>query len=83
MTRGRRPLPWIKLWFDMMGDPKMTRLSIAELGCWVGILLLAGQSPIRGKLMLTETQPMSIRDIERALKLNKRETVVLCYRGDY
>ena len=77
MAKGRRPLPWIKLWFDMIGDPKMSRLSIAERGCWTGILLLAGQSPIRGKLMLTETQPMSIQDIEMALKLNRREVVVL------
>ncbi len=69
----RRPLPWIKLWFDTLGDPKMKRLSIAEKGCWDGILLLAGQSPIRGKLMFTETQAMTIRDISKALNLTNRE----------
>jgi len=70
---GRRPLPWIKLWFDMLGDPKMTRLSIAERGCWDGILLLAGQSPVRGKLMLTESTPMNISDIARSLGLKSHE----------
>ena len=73
MARGRRPLPWIKLWFDILGDPKMTRLSGAEKWCWVGILLLAGQSPIRGKLMLTDTTPMTINDIARALNLHPYE----------
>ena len=73
MARGRRPLPWIKLWYEMLGDPKMTRLSIAETGCWCKILLLAGQSPIRGSLMLTETEPMTIRDISKALNLTNRE----------
>lgn len=73
MARGRRPLPWIKLWFDILGDPKMTRLSGAEKWCWVGILLLAGQSPIRGELMLTKTQPMTVRDISQALNLTNRE----------
>jgi len=73
MPGGRRPLPWIKLWFDMLGDPKMSRLSIAERGCWDGILLLAGQSPVRGKLMLTETTPMNISDIARSLGLKSHE----------
>jgi len=73
MPQGRRPLPWIKLWFDMLNDVKMNRLSAAEKWCWIGILLLAGQAPERGKLMLTETQPMSIRDISKALNLTNRE----------
>jgi len=73
MPGGRRPLPWIKLWFEMLGDPKMMRLSIAERGCWDGILLLAGQSPVRGKLMVTDTTPMSIADMARALSLNSYE----------
>jgi len=77
MPRGRRPLPWIKLWFDILGDPKMTRLSIAERGCWDGILLLAGQSPIRGKLMLTETKPMTLDDMAKALSLTHNEKRVL------
>jgi hypothetical protein len=61
----------------MLGDPKMTRLSIAERGCWDGILLLAGQSPIRGKLMLTETKSMSLDDISKALSLTYKEKKVL------
>ena len=73
MTKGRRYLPWIKLWFDMLGDPKMTRLSSAEKWYWIGILLLAGQSPIRGKLMLTDVEPMSIEDMAKALHLPPEE----------
>ena len=77
MTRGRRPLPWIKLWFDIIGDPKMAQLSAAEKWCWVGILLLAGQSPIRGKLMLSESKPMSQKDIAKALRLSPKEQKAL------
>jgi len=73
MTKGRRPLPWIKLWFDMIGDPKMTQLSAAEKWCWVGILLLAGESPCRGKLMMTETKPMTENDIFQSLSLTQKE----------
>ena len=74
---GRKRLPWIKLWVDILSDPKMARLSVAERGCWDGILLLAQQSPIRGKLMLTDTQPMTIKDIAKAQRLTSRETGVL------
>ena len=73
MARGRRPLPWIKLWFDIIGDPKMAQLSAAEKWCWVGIILLAGQSPVRGKLMLADTKPMDENDIYRALRLSPKE----------
>lgn len=73
MARGRRPLPWIKLWFDIIGDPKMAQLSAAEKWCWVGIILLAGQSPVRGKLMLADDKPMNENDIYRALRLSPKE----------
>lgn len=73
MPRGRRPLPWIKVWFDIIGDPKMAQLSAAEKWCWIGILLLAGQSPIRGKLMLSDDKPMSENDIYRALRVSPKD----------
>ncbi len=77
MARGRRPLPWIKLWFDIIGDPKIAQLSAGEKWCWVGLLLLAGQSPVRGKLMLTESKPMDETDIYRALRLSQKERNLL------
>ena len=77
MPRGRRPLPWIKLWFDIIGDPKIAQLSAVERWCWVGILLLAGQSPVRGKLMLSDAKPMNENDIYRALKLSPKEQKLL------
>ena len=77
LMKGRKRLPWIKLWFEMLGDPKMTRLTLAERGCWHEILLLAGQSPIRGKLMLTETEPMTFEDVAKALRLTPDEFAVL------
>ena len=73
----RRPLPWIKLWFDIIGDPKMAQLSAIEKWCWVGILLLAGQSPVRGKLMLSDAKPMSENDIYRSLRLSPKERKLL------
>ena len=77
MPRGRRPLPWIKLWFEMLNDVKMNRLSAAEKWCWTGILLLAGQPPERGKLLLTETEPMTTGDIASALRLTTEEIPAL------
>ncbi len=77
MTRGRRPLPWIKLWLEMLNDTKMNRLSAAEKWCWIGILLLAGQPPERGKLLLTETEPMTLEDIASALRLTPEEIPLL------
>ncbi|MFC1910276.1 hypothetical protein ACFLXC_03150 [Chloroflexota bacterium] len=77
MSRGRRSYPWIKLWFDMLSDVKMCRLTVAEKGCWAGILLLAGQSPVRGKLLLTENEPLTVEDMARALHLSSDEVPVL------
>jgi hypothetical protein len=74
---GRRPLPWIKVWFDTLNDVKMNRLSAAERWCWIGILLLAGQSPVRGKLLLTESDPMTTEDIATALHLTAEELPAL------
>jgi len=76
VPRGRS-LPWIKLWFELLNDPKMNRLSLAERGCWVGILLLAGQSLERGRLLLTDTEPMTLEDMASALHLTAEETPAL------
>ncbi|MBA7558449.1 hypothetical protein ES708_00052 [subsurface metagenome] len=51
----------------------MAQLSAAEKWCWVGILLLAGQSPVRGKLMLSNSKPMTENDIYRALRVSPKE----------
>ncbi len=74
---GRPRYPWIKLWFDCLSDPKLKRLSMAERCCWYELLLLAGSSPVRGKLMLTDTEPMTLEDIMRCLCVTRNDKITL------
>ena len=75
--RGRKRYPWVKLWFEDLSDPVPHQLTIAEKGCWWGIQILAGNSPKRGKLMLTPTKPMTVDHIAQALSLSPDERPIL------
>lgn len=75
--RGRKRFPWIKLWFDDLSEPVPRQLTIAEKGCWWGIQILAGKSPVRCRLLLTPNKPMTVEDIARALSLTDQEKPVL------
>lgn len=66
-------LPWIRLYVEMLNDPKMRRLSAIEKWIWVGLLLLAGQAPVRGQLLITEGVLYSPDDLARALDLRHDE----------
>ena len=73
----RRPLPWIKLWTDILHKPKMRRLTAIERCCWYELLALAQESPKPGKLLLTPTIPLTLDDIALALHLSPDERPAL------
>lgn len=62
------PLSWIKMWLEALGDPKLTRLSLAERGAWWGLLQLAGNCDAGGKL-ISGGQGLDIDEIAEALHI--------------
>jgi hypothetical protein len=62
---GRARYPWFKVWYEILEDPKMKRLSNAEFGIFIKILAIAGRSPVRGKLLIAEGIPYTLDDIAR------------------
>lgn len=41
---------WIKLWLESLDDLKLSRLTLAEIGAWWGLLSLAGKCNAEGKI---------------------------------
>lgn len=63
MTR----FPWFKFYTEFIHDPKMRRFNDADHGVWAKILCLASESPIRGKLLITKREPMTVKDIKNSI----------------
>lgn len=51
--------PWIKLWTEMLDDPKLAILPEEERWAWVALLLVSARSPEPGKLLLPNGRPMT------------------------
>ena len=69
-------MKWFRLYGELLHDRKIARIARTEqlskctvLGAWVGILMLANESPERGYLMLTEGIPLDTEEIGDALGL--------------
>lgn len=61
--------PWLKMWAEWLGDPKMDSLSLAEQGAWWRLISLAHQCANDGAL--TEGGlPMSMEAIMKSLKIS-------------
>lgn len=45
---------WVKIWVNMLRSTTMDELQPDERFVWIGLLLLAGDSPIEGKVTITE-----------------------------
>jgi hypothetical protein len=65
----KKKYPWFKLYPELIHDIKITRLNIFDRYIWFGLLCLAGESPIRGKLYITKDTPMTLSDIIISLSL--------------
>lgn len=62
------PMPWVKLYIDMLDDTKLLRLSEACRWRFVQLVLMAGECDADG-LLTTTTGPMSMDDIARRLRV--------------
>lgn len=66
------PLLWLKMWVEALDDPKLTRLTLAERGCWWGLLKLAGKCQADGKLV-SGGLGLELDEIADALHLKSEE----------
>ncbi|MDP3062933.1 MAG: phage replisome organizer N-terminal domain-containing protein [Chloroflexota bacterium] len=61
--------PWIKLWVEMLDDPKVVvALTPDQRWVWVALLLLGARSPQPGSLLLPSGEPMSLRQLWHATR---------------
>lgn len=60
---ARKKLPWLRLYTELTKDTKLRRRPVAERWVWISVLCLAGESPIRGTLLITEGTPATLHDI--------------------
>lgn len=56
-------LPWIKLYAEIIHDPKIRRLTVDERWFWIVLLCLASQNEERGQVSLvTNVTPFNVTD---------------------
>ena len=60
--------PWIKLWVEMLDDPKMLSLSESQRWVWCALLLATTRSPDPGRMLLPNGRPMSARQLWQAAR---------------
>ncbi len=60
--------PWIKLWVEMLDDPKMVSLNESQRWIWCALLLAASRSPEPGRMLLPSGRPMTILQITQATR---------------
>ena len=72
-------MPWVKLYTEMLDDPKLADLEPEEKWLFVQLILLAGECDQDGAI------PMSMRQIAWRLRVNQAEleaqTDALCHAG--
>lgn len=61
------PMPWVKLYTEMLDDPKIGRMEPALRWRFVEMILLAGECDADG-LLITGDEPMSIEDMAWRLR---------------
>lgn len=60
---ARKPMPWFRCYVEMFADPKIRSLAPQHRWVWISVLGMARQSPVPGVLMITETEPATLRDV--------------------
>lgn len=61
------PLPWFRLYTEILHDPKLRRVGPDARWVWVGFLCLASDSPERGSLLICEGIPLTVADLAKAI----------------
>lgn len=77
-------MEWFRFYSETVADKKLRHVSrlarinhLQVLGAWTSILCLANDSPLRGKLMLTETLPLTSEDVSETFHVTTDETEAL------
>jgi DnaD/phage-associated family protein len=67
-------MPWVKLWTEMLDDPKLAELTAAEKWLFVQLILLAGECDRDGDI------PLTFKQIAWRLRLPEDELISGCKR---
>jgi hypothetical protein len=77
-------MPWFRLYVDVLNDKKLGRVArllnisyIHALGYWTAILCLANDSPTRGTLLYSETEPLRYEDVAETFHVTPDETKLI------
>ena len=65
------PMPWVKLYTEMLDDPKIGRMDMSLRWRFVEMILLAGECDADG-LLITGDEPMSIEDMAWRLRCDAK-----------
>ena len=66
-------MPWLRLYTEMLFDPKIRSLSAAEKWIWIGLLLLANRGKPRGTVHVCESTPYDMPLLASMLDLYDEE----------
>lgn len=69
---------WFRCYTDIKRDRKLRRLPIAHRWIWVAVMAMAKESPIQGRLLISENIPATIEDIadEAAADIEETEKAI-------
>jgi DnaD/phage-associated family protein len=62
-----RSKPWLKLWTEILRDPKLAYLPLSEKGAWVLLLCVAQECNADGALVNSAGHPLSIGEIAKQM----------------
>lgn len=75
-------MSWLRWYDDVIHDKKISRIAretglpyLQVLGAWGAILVLAHESPVRGRLLVTGNEPMTEDDISETFRCNVTVTL--------
>ena len=66
-------MPWLRLYTEMLFDPKIRSLSAVEKWIWIGLLLLANRGKPRGTIHICENTPYDMPLLASMLDLYDEE----------
>jgi len=63
---------WIKMWVKLLRDKEFMKMDTENRWVWVGLLLLAGDSPVPGKIGISEEMGYSLEQIAHLLAVDTK-----------
>lgn len=67
------PMSWFRWYNETISDRKLRRLPTAQRWLWVAVLTLARQSPEPGRLLLSESVPVTEDDLVDAAAIDMED----------